>query len=62
MATNNTILVLDIAMAAMQTAARANEMLMRAQMEGRDIGADELLKLTQETNDLHTKWKQEIGG
>lgn len=58
---NNALLVLDIALASMNVAVRANELLNRAAMEGRDVGADELMRLTQETNALQAKWKEAIG-
>lgn len=58
---NNALLVLDIALASLNTAARAQELLMRAQTEGRDVGADELVRLTQETAELQAKWKAAIG-
>lgn len=57
---NNALLVLDIAMAAMNTAARAQELLLRAQTEGRDVTAEELLRMTQETNALKDKWEAAI--
>lgn len=57
---NNALLVLDIAMAAMNTAARAQELLLRAQTEGRDVTAEELLRVTQETNALKDKWEAAI--
>lgn len=58
----NALLVLDIAMAAMNAAARAQQLLVQMQVDGRDdIDAGDLMRLTQQTNDLQAKWKAAIG-
>jgi hypothetical protein len=47
---NNVLLALDIVNASLKTTAKINEMLMKAQIEGRDI-TDEELKQIMDEND-----------
>ena len=54
----STIVLLDAAITTINSVSKTMELMLRLQQEGRDIGADELMRLTQETNARRAAWDE----
>ena len=52
------VLLLDAIVGTLSVMSRASELLLRLEQEGRDIGADELMALTQITNAHRAAWDE----